>query len=59
MEAIWGLIFGLFILLGFEMRIRMLQEDIADLRQKIVRLVDDLLVLEEKLRGKKDAFEQI
>ncbi|MBN1871542.1 MAG: hypothetical protein JW800_03120 [Candidatus Omnitrophica bacterium] len=59
MEAIWGLICGLFILLGFEMRIRLMQDDIVDFKIKIDKLTEDIATLEEKIRTKRNALERI
>jgi len=56
---IWVLICGLFVLLGFEIRYRLIIEQISESKAKINRLSEEIIKLKDEVKKKKDVLERI
>jgi len=56
---IWVFICGLFVLLGFEIRYRLIIEQISESKAKISRLSEEIIKLKDEVKKKKDVLERI
>jgi len=55
--SLWSIIFGLFILLGLEIRNRYAFEQIGELKKSVDRLIDEVIKIKDELKKKKNIVE--
>ena len=58
MEIVYIALFAFMILFGFEIRHRLMIEDIRDLKAEIEKLTDEIRRFREELKMKKNAYEE-
>jgi hypothetical protein len=59
MEKIWMFIFALFILMGFEIRNRLIFEQISSLKTTTNKLTEEIIKLQDEMKKKQDILKKI